>query len=154
MKQLNKGQWIAIGLAVVFVGYIFLSDSLINIFNMGQEQAGGASVQTGFRSADITTGSGLSAQAGDTVVTHYTGRLTNGEVFDSSVTRGTPITFTLGVGQVIRGWDEGLIGMKEGGKRMLTISPEYGYGDRQVGPIPANSTLEFEVELIKVVKPQ
>lgn len=104
----------------------------------------------GFTAQDVTVGTGDLAQAGDTVSAHYVGKLTNGQVFDSSLDRGTPIQFTLGGGQVIRGWDEGLVGMRVGGKRILTISPEYAYGAQAVGAIPANSTLVFEIDLVGV----
>lgn len=99
---------------------------------------------------DTKQGLGKEAIRGTTVVVHYTGKLTNGKVFDSSLDRGEPFSFQLGQGQVIQGWERGIVGMKEGGKRKLTIPPKFGYGDRAVGPIPANSTLVFDVELIKV----
>lgn len=99
---------------------------------------------------DTKQGLGREAIRGTTVVVHYTGKLTNGKVFDSSLDRGEPFSFQLGQGQVIQGWERGIVGMKEGGKRKLTIPPQYGYGARAVGPIPANSTLVFDVELIKV----
>lgn len=99
---------------------------------------------------DTKQGLGREAIRGTTVVVHYTGKLTNGKVFDSSVDRGEPFSFQLGQGQVIQGWERGIVGMKEGGKRKLTIPPQFGYGTRAVGPIPANSTLIFDVELIKV----
>jgi FKBP-type peptidyl-prolyl cis-trans isomerase len=99
---------------------------------------------------DIKLGTGVSAVVGKTVTAHYTGTLTNGSKFDSSKDRGQPFSFRLGAGQVIRGWDEGLVGMREGGVRKLTIPPHMGYGDRAAGRIPPNSTLLFEIELIKV----
>lgn len=99
---------------------------------------------------DTKLGLGKEAIRGTTVVVHYTGKLTNGKVFDSSVDRGQPFSFLLGQGQVIQGWEQGILGMKEGGKRKLTIPPNLGYGARPVGPIPANSTLIFDVELLKV----
>ena len=99
---------------------------------------------------DIQVGAGGSPIQGQTVVVHYTGRLTNGVKFDSSVDRGIPFEFIIGIGQVIKGWDEGVLSMQRGGMRRLTIPPELAYGDREVGDglIPANSTLIFEVELL------
>lgn len=99
---------------------------------------------------DVKLGTGREALSGNVVVVHYTGKLTNGKVFDSSLDRKQPFSFRLGGGQVILGWEKGILGMKEGGKRKLTIPPKYGYGGRAVGPIPANSTLLFEVELLQV----
>nr|WP_223247854.1 FKBP-type peptidyl-prolyl cis-trans isomerase [Sulfuriferula multivorans] len=100
---------------------------------------------------DLVEGTGATATAGHTVVVHYTGWLTNGTKFDSSKDRNEPFEFRLGAGQVIRGWDEGVVGMKEGGKRKLTIPAELGYGARGAGGvIPPNAVLIFDVELIKV----
>jgi FKBP-type peptidyl-prolyl cis-trans isomerase len=100
---------------------------------------------------DLTVGNGDEAVAGKTVVVHYTGWLTNGTKFDSSKDRNDPFNFPLGAGHVIRGWDQGVAGMKVGGKRKLTIPPELGYGSRGAGGvIPPNATLVFEVELLAV----
>ncbi|MBI3965396.1 MAG: FKBP-type peptidyl-prolyl cis-trans isomerase [Chloroflexi bacterium] len=115
--------------------------------------AGGASVKTpsGLEYEDVVVGTGEEARAGRTVSVHYTGRLTNGTKFDSSVDRGQPFEFPLGAGRVIRGWDEGVAGMKVGGKRKLTIPPDLGYGARGAGNvIPPNATLVFDVELLAV----
>ena len=90
------------------------------------------------------------AKAGDTVSVHYTSYLTNGSKFDSSVDRNQPFEFPLGAGRVIPGWDEGVAGMKVGEKRKLVIPPELGYGSRDMGQIPPNSTLIFEVELLGI----
>ncbi|MFA5954413.1 MAG: FKBP-type peptidyl-prolyl cis-trans isomerase [Patescibacteria group bacterium] len=98
----------------------------------------------------LQQGTGSEAVKGSTVSVHYTGWLTDGTKFDSSVDRGTPFSFVLGAGQVIAGWDQGVLGMKVGEKRRLTIAPELGYGAQGVGPIPANATLVFEVELLGV----
>ena len=100
---------------------------------------------------DINIGEGTAATAGKRVTVHYTGWLTNGTKFDSSKDRNDPFVFSLGQGQVIRGWDEGVQGMKVGGKRKLTIPPTLGYGTRGAGgAIPPNATLIFEVELLGV----
>ena len=100
---------------------------------------------------ELVAGTGDTAAAGQQVSVHYTGWLTNGEKFDSSVDRGTPFKFKLGAGMVIQGWDQGVAGMKVGGKRKLTIPPELGYGARGAGGvIPPNATLVFEVELLGI----
>jgi FKBP-type peptidyl-prolyl cis-trans isomerase len=100
---------------------------------------------------DLVEGTGAEATAGQRVTVHYRGTLTDGREFDASYNRNEPFTFNLGAGQVIKGWDEGVAGMKEGGKRKLTIPPDLGYGARGAGGvIPPNATLVFEVELLKV----
>jgi len=100
---------------------------------------------------ELVVGDGALAAAGQSVTVHYTGWLTNGSKFDSSKDRNDPFVFPLGRGHVIRGWDEGVQGMKVGGKRKLTIPPELGYGARGAGGvIPPNATLVFEVELLGV----
>jgi FKBP-type peptidyl-prolyl cis-trans isomerase len=100
---------------------------------------------------ELTPGTGAEAQAGKMVDVHYTGWLTNGKKFDSSVDRAKPFTFKLGAGQVIKGWDQGVQGMKVGGKRKLTIPPQLAYGEKGFpGAIPPSSTLVFEVELLRV----
>jgi len=109
----------------------------------------------GLKYTDTKIGDGATAKAGNKVSVHYTGWLsdngTKGKKFDSSVDRGQPFQFTLGAHQVIAGWDEGVAGMKVGGKRTLTIPPELGYGARgAAGAIPPNATLIFDVELLQV----
>jgi FKBP-type peptidyl-prolyl cis-trans isomerase len=106
--------------------------------------------ESGLRYIDISVGEGEAAKAGDTAVVHYTGWLVNGTKFDSSVDRGEPFSFPLGAGRVIRGWDEGVDGMMVGGVRKLIVSPELGYGSRSIGPIPPDSTLIFEVQLLEI----
>lgn len=99
---------------------------------------------------DTVQGAGAEAVAGKTVTVNYVGTLENGTVFDASANHGQPFTFTLGAGKVIQGWDEGIVGMKVGGKRHLVIPPDKGYGPQAIGSIPANSTLIFDVELLSV----
>ncbi len=107
--------------------------------------------ESGLRYEDIVVGTGQSPQQGQDVTVHYTGTLENGTKFDSSLDRGVPFTFKIGVGRVIQGWDEGVMSMKVGGKRKLVIPPQLGYGARGAGGvIPPNATLVFEVELISV----
>jgi len=106
---------------------------------------------SGLTIEEVTLGSGAAAAAGQSVTVHYTGWLTNGTKFDSSKDRNDPFVFHLGAGRVIKGWDEGVQGMKIGGKRKLTIPPALGYGARGAGGvIPPNATLMFEVELLDV----
>jgi FKBP-type peptidyl-prolyl cis-trans isomerase len=106
---------------------------------------------SGLQYADVTVGTGAEATARTRVQVHYTGELTDGTKFDSSRDRGEPFDFVLGVGQVIRGWDEGVSGMKVGGRRILVIPSELGYGPRGAGGvIPPNATLVFDVELVGV----
>ena len=100
---------------------------------------------------DLVVGQGVEAKEGNVITVNYTGLLENGTQFDSSLSPGRdPLVITLGAGQVIQGWDEGIPGMKVGGKRRLTIPPHLGYGNQAVGAIPANSTLIFEVDLLGV----
>ncbi|MEP0827877.1 MAG: FKBP-type peptidyl-prolyl cis-trans isomerase [bacterium] len=108
--------------------------------------------ETGLKYVDLKVGTGASPKKGDKVSVHYTGWLLDGKKFDSSVDRGQPFEFNIGTGQVIKGWDEGVMSMKVGGKRKLIIPPDLAYGQRAVGGglIPANSTLIFEVELLGI----
>ncbi|MEM8932427.1 MAG: FKBP-type peptidyl-prolyl cis-trans isomerase [Acidobacteriota bacterium] len=104
---------------------------------------------SGLQYQDLVQGEGAEAKPGQTVRVHYTGWLTDGTKFDSSVDRGEPFDFPLGAGMVIRGWDEGVAGMRIGGKRKLVIPPDLGYGAHGAGGvIPPNATLVFEVELL------
>jgi FKBP-type peptidyl-prolyl cis-trans isomerase len=106
---------------------------------------------SGLQYIDLQVGTGATAQAGQTVTVHYSGWLESGNKFDSSIDRGQPFSFPLGAGRVIKGWDEGVLGMKVGGKRKLIIPSTLGYGARGAGgAIPPHATLIFEVELLGV----
>ena len=108
-------------------------------------------MENGLIIEDMLIGEGSVAEQYSILTVHYTGRLKSGKYFDSTNEIGRePLRFTLGAGQVIKGWDQGLIGMKVGGKRKLTIPPSLGYGDKDMGIIPPNSTLIFIIELIEV----
>ena len=126
----------------IVTGDDFATELNVNLDDM-QETA------SGLRYQDLTPGTGAEARPGNSVAVHYTGWLSNGREFDSSV-GGEPLTFPLGRGAVIEGWDEGVAGMRVGGKRKLVIPPVLGYGAHANGPIPANSTLVFDVELLEV----
>jgi len=142
---------------VLLAGLVFWVSACAKKETQNQaESAGGASAgmvttSSGLQYQVLKEGNGAVAKAGQTVSVHYTGWLTNGNKFDSSVDRGKPFQFTLGAGQVIRGWDDGVAGMKVGEKRKLTIPPGLGYGERGAGGvIPPNATLVFDVELLGV----
>ena len=99
---------------------------------------------------DLVVGTGQEAQVGDNVTVDYTGWLYHGKKFDSSIDRGEPYPFILGGGNVIKGWDQGVVGMKVGGTRKLIIPPDLAYGESGYGPIPPNATLTFEVKLLAI----
>ncbi len=148
---MTRNKWIAVSVGIILVAFFMYGNTFINLFNPQNNQPK-MEQTTGVTKEDVIVGQGAEAQAGDMITVHYVGTLTSGQVFDSSRDRNQPFNFTLGAGQVIKGWDEGVAGMKVGGKRRLVISPDYGYGASAVGPIPPNSTLIFEVELLDVVK--
>ncbi|MDJ0509094.1 MAG: FKBP-type peptidyl-prolyl cis-trans isomerase [Crocosphaera sp.] len=119
------------------------------ITEMDLEKA--VTTESGLKYIDLKEGEGASPTKGQTVTVHYTGTLENGKKFDSSRDRNQPFSFKIGVGQVIKGWDEGVASMKEGGQRILIIPSELGYGARGAGGvIPPNATLVFDVELLGV----
>jgi FKBP-type peptidyl-prolyl cis-trans isomerase len=119
--------------------------------NASQTNVAPADASAELKIEDVQVGNGAEAVAGKQVSVHYTGTLTDGKKFDSSLDRGQPFKFLLGAGQVIQGWDKGVAGMKVGGKRKLTIPPSLGYGERGAGGIiPPNATLVFDVELLGV----
>ena len=108
-------------------------------------------MENGLKIEDVKLGTGAEAKEGNMITAHYTGTLLDGTKFDSSLDRGTPFSFQLGSGQVIAGWDQGVLGMKVGGKRKLTIPPDLAYGEQGIpGAIPSNATLIFEIELLSV----
>lgn len=118
---------------------------------IAQAQGQPVTTATGLKYQDYSTGEGTLPQRGQTVVVHYTGWLTDGTKFDSSVDRGQPFTFVLGAGQVIKGWDEGVASMRVGGKRRLIIPANLAYGNRgAAGVIPPGATLVFDVQLLAV----
>ncbi|MDD5621486.1 MAG: FKBP-type peptidyl-prolyl cis-trans isomerase [Candidatus Pacebacteria bacterium] len=146
---------ISIGFVIGIIIFIFANDREMN--PNGWQDIQGDSINNMIdeiqKPLDINVlkeGSGQEIKNGDMATVHYTGTLENGTKFDSSLDRGEPFSFQLGAGKVIRGWDEGVLGMKAGEKRKLIIQPEYGYGDRAIASIPANSVLIFEVELLKI----
>lgn len=164
---MDKKTWIAVAVAIVVVGFFAFGGNFINMFNQAQdesaasisgaqnskpaEQATPVEAPSGsLQIQDEVIGTGAEAVNGATISVHYVGTLTNGTKFDSSIDRGQPFEFVLGAGQVIQGWEKGFVGMKVGGKRKLIIPADLAYGARAVGPIPANSTLIFEVELLGV----
>jgi FKBP-type peptidyl-prolyl cis-trans isomerase FkpA len=126
-------------------------NSVLQVYPIGPDADGFYTTRTGLKFKDLSQGEGARPQTGQTVVVHYTGWLTNGQKFDSSLDRGEPFEFVIGKGSVIKGWDEGVKGMHTGGKRRLVIPPQLGYGANGAGEaIPANATLIFEVELLAI----
>ncbi len=149
MKTLSTHEWIAVIISISVVGFFFIfGQSVISLFTNNSSQT--SMYNQGLLSQDTLVGGGDLAQKGDRVTVHYTGKFVDGAVFDSSVSRGEPFQFVLGGGQVIKGWDEGIVGMRVGGKRTLSVPPELGYGANDYGPILGGSTLIFDVELLKV----
>ncbi len=115
--------------------------------------ANSATTADGLQVTDVTVGTGAVAEAGDTVTVNYVGSFPNGQVFDASANHGSSgFTFVLGAGDVIKGWDEGVLGMKVGGERKLVVPPSLGYGPSGLGPIPPNATLDFDITLLSVQK--
>ncbi len=154
------GEWIAVVasliIIVIFFGSLFMNrnssnDSMNSSSDIEVSTSTDATPAAGLKIEDTKVGTGPAAKSGDTLLMHYVGTLTDGKKFDSSRDRGEPLEFTLGIGQVIKGWDQGVLGMKVGGQRKLTIPPELGYGARGAGSsIPPNATLIFEIELVEI----
>ena len=142
---MNVWLWPALALAVVGL--------VIGLVLAGQDngEEAGDDAPDELEIEDVTTGEGEEVEAGDRVEVHYTGRLEDGEVFDSSLDRNEPFSFQVGAGQVIEGWEQGLIGMQVGGERQLTIPPHLAYGEQGSPPnIEPNSTLIFDIELLAI----
>lgn len=153
-RHMNISTGIAVALAVIVaLSFMFLGSWVFAPFESAPAEAFPTETQANQGTLMVTDeveGTGAEAVAGMTVTVNYVGRLEDGTIFDASANHGGTFSFTLGAGEVIAGWDQGILGMKVGGKRHLTIPPELGYGARPVGPIPANSTLLFEVDLVSV----
>jgi len=163
MKKLSRNEWIGVIITlIVVIGGMLFGNTLFKPLGDAPQNSEGNKVASdgvglssnvlpdGLMIQDFAQGEGTEVKAGDTVAVHYTGMLSDGKKFDSSVDRNKPLIFTIGGGQLIKGFDEGVVGMKVGGKRRLIIPPDLGYGSNPVGPIPANSTLVFDVELISI----
>lgn len=147
---------ILIIIVVIIIGVLLNKENVVNapIMEKNIEQKNNKSNENKNMQLEIKTtqeGTGeRQVKNGDTISVHYTGRLLDGTKFDSSLDRGVPFEFTVGAGMVIQGWEHGFIGAKVGEKRTLIIPAELGYGSRPSGPIPANSTLVFDIELISI----
>lgn len=128
----------------------FLCAAVLALAGCGGSDGGTPSGPSELIVEDVVVGTGATAASGDTLTVDYVGTLLDGRKFDSSIDAGQPFTFRLGAGQVIAGWDQGLVGMRVGGKRRLTVPPSLAYGNRQRGSIPPNSTLRFEVDLLAI----
>lgn len=156
-KKLNKNIAVGVGIVVVFILF-FLVNSFINFSGVSFDNQTNENMTAennlpnveGLVATDVQVGDGLVASDGMLITVNYEGTLDDGTIFDSSFKRNQPFQFILGAGQVIKGWDLGVKGMKVGGTRELKISPALGYGEQAIGPIPANSNLNFKVELISV----
>jgi FKBP-type peptidyl-prolyl cis-trans isomerase FkpA len=148
------GAWLVVVIGAIFVFNTSKSDPAIQPLTSTTKSTKKSMTITQLGIEDTVTGTGDEAKTGDSVTVHYIGTLMDGTMFDASRNHGTQgFTFKLGAGQVIKGWDVGVAGMKVGGKRTLTIPSDMAYGNRAVGGvIPANSSLIFEVELLKVGK--
>ncbi len=154
------GEWLGVAAALAIVGLFFNIGGIFFPPTTPEENTGAIDMNTDNNSAggsaealkieDLVVGKGETAVSGKTITVNYVGTLTNGTKFDSSYDREAPFSFTLGEGRVIQGWERGVEGMKVGGKRKLVIPPGLGYGNQPMGRIPANSTLVFEIELLKV----
>ncbi len=150
MKTLQTKEWVAVVVAAFVVGFFFIFGQSVMTFLTGNNPQQPVIQTPQVAVQDTMLGVGDEATVGSRVVIHYVGHFIDGKIFDSSVARQEPLQFVVGGGQVIKGMDAGVTGMKVGGKRIISIPPELGYGPNDYGPIPGNSTLIFEIELLKV----
>ena len=156
MKKLSKKEWVAVAVAVIFVGYTLFGGNIIGLFTKNSMNnnssaavaASSPSNNNGLIINDVVVGKGPEIKNSQLLTVNYVLSLSDGTVIQNSKDLGAPFKFTLGAGEVIQGWDQGLVGMKVGGIRTLVIPPELAYGSKQVGPIPPNSTLTFTIELL------
>lgn len=163
MNKLSKKEWVAVGVAAVFVSYTLFGGEIMSLFQNNNEifqkntmndslAATAPSVPEnngGVTIKDITVGAGALVKKGDLVSVNYILSLSDGTVIQNSKDFGQPFKFVLGAGEVIPGWEQGFAGIKVGGVRTIVIPPELAYGDTQSGPIPPNSTLVFTIELLE-----
>lgn len=160
MRKLTRNEWIAVAVAIVFVGYMFFGGEIMG-FLAGADS--GANPQTAntmdannsqnaaqVKTEDLVVGTGPVITTGMQVSVNYILKLADGTLIQDSkqVSGGQPFTFVTGSGQLIQGWEQGILGMRVGGTRIITIPPELGYGSQAQGPIPANSTLVFQIEVV------
>ena len=149
MKNLNKNQKIAVFVSLVVVSFFFLFGSIFMNFINGDKNLASLSSESNISYNENVIGEGLVVEKGKRVTMDYVGRFEDGSIFDSS-TGNTPLSFVVGQGQVIDGIDQGILGMRVGGKRTIVVPPELGYGYEDYGPIGAGSTLIFEVTILSV----
>jgi len=147
---MDRNLAILLVVAIIIIALAGVYYFFINKNQNSQNQMENKTLENGLQIIDEVVGAGAEAKAGDIVIVNYAGNLENGVKFDSSYDRNQPFSFVLGAGSVIQGWDIGVAGMKIGGKRKLVIPPALGYGSKDYGPIPASSTLIFEIELLGV----
>lgn len=138
--------WLLIG---GFIAVALFTSAAVHAVDKGEIKDGIVTTKSGLKYKDLKVGAGAQAQDGKKVTVHYVGKFMDGKQFDSSRGKG-PFEVTLGTGSVIKGWEEGLVGVKAGGKRLLIIPPELAYGKTGSGRIPPNATLYFEIEVLKV----
>lgn len=151
MSKTTLHTGIAVATTLLVVGVFFILGIPFSASPLNSQPAAVAATQVTVQ--DEVVGKGVAAKTGDTVVLNYTGKFQDGSVFDTSVGKA-PISFTLGQGQVIPGMEQGLAGVQAGGKRMIVIPPSLAYGENDYGPIPGNSTLVFDVEVLSVISAQ